>query len=190
MFVDHNGRVHVVWNDNKIEMRYKYCESGDYLSSGTTITLPRDTPKLQRPEVFVDRNDNVHIVCNAHMLNGMDFHIGYWTKTMSETSFPNPVHVNIDMFTLTDYIPYPSVAAVSQERVFVSYAWDSDDTEPAEEVFVSTNDSTVGNWTVYPIGKGAFQEETRSVMAVTDDTVYMVFRGLDGNLLLETYDLN
>jgi len=190
IFVDYAGRVHVVWNDNKNAIRYKYCNSGGYLSSGTTITLPKYGAKQQRPEVFADRNNNVHVVCNSHDTTGMIFDINYWIKTVSQTSFPAPVQVNINPFTLKRYaiLPYPSVGAVSAERAVVSYAWDSDVDDTFEEVYISTNES--GSWTVYPVGEGDFTDYTRSVIAVSNDTGYLVWRGTDGYLRLETYDLD
>lgn len=183
MYTDSSGNVHMTWDKNKKILQYRTAPSGGNLADSTTITLPARTDRNKESDVFVDTAGNVHVAALSYDDPGSVVGIDYWSKPVGG-SFSTPVQASLGNFALAAvYHPNPAVIANGLDMVAV--AW-GDKLSPTK-VSVSLYNGT--GWTKYVVDNNAnFLEETKPSMALNSTTAYLVWRGAEGDILLQTFD--
>lgn len=182
MFVDAQGGVHVTWTIDKIDLKYRYAPSGGNLADSPTLDIPSDHTRNRWSEIFVDRQQNVHLASLSYQSPGTQTFANYTSKPLGATTFPLLVDTSTAPYETYDYIPSPVVGAVSGDRAAVALV----------EMFSTVHYQTkvADQWTTYTIDDtAAVLEHSRVVMATTRDTVHLVWRGGDGSLKLARYAL-
>ena len=188
MFVDHNGGVHVIWSVDATYLQYRYTPSGGNLSASSTYTLPSGTFRTEHGDVFVDRENNVHVAALSFGKPATTKNIvEYWTKPAGSNSFSSPNNVSVNLFNVYwDYITYPVVAAASTDEVVASWAVETSQGK-VNQVWVSAKID--GVWNPYLLDNNALLvKDSKPALAVNDYTAFLIWRGSNGKLKMETYD--
>jgi len=182
MFVDPAGGVHVTWTIDKLYLKYRYAPSGGNLANSPTLDVPDDHLRNRWSEIFVDRQDNVHLVSLSYENPGSLTFANHTSMALGASAFPMLVDTSAEPFTTLEYIPSPVVGAVSENGVAVALV----------EMFSNVHYQTKvdGAWATYTLDEtAAVLEHSRVVMATTQDSAHLVWRGGDGTLRLATYAL-
>jgi len=182
LFTDTGGNVHITWDKNKDYIQYRSTSSGGDLSASSTTTLPILHTGNKQAEVFADAVGNVHVAALSYNSPGSAGGIDYWVKPVGG-GFSTPIQVTGGDFSLMVYFPHPAVIARSTDLVAVS--WVEEPRSPATVKVAIYN----GGWTVYTLSKTAnVTLDTRTTMAMDDESAYLIWREYDGSLWLATFD--
>jgi hypothetical protein len=187
MFVDHNGGVHVIWSVDADFLQYRYTPSGGNLSSSSTYTLPSSSYRTEHGDVFVDRKNNVHVVALSFGTPATTQNIvESWIKPGGSSSFSSPTNASVNHFNVFwHYITYPVVAAASTDQVVTSWAVETSQGK-VNQVWASAKID--GVWNPYLLDNNALLvEESKPALAVNDYTAFLIWRGANGKLKMETY---
>lgn len=188
MFVDHNGGVHIVWTMESSHLQYRYAASGGNLASSTTRSLSPSSFKVDHSDVFVDRENNVHVVSLSYgQPPTTQNKVEYWTKPIGSGNFSSPVNASVNIFNVIwHYITYPVVAAASANEVVTSWAIETSQGN-VTQVWVSAKID--GVWNPYLLDNNALLvKDSKPALAVNDYTAFLIWRGANGKLKMETYD--
>jgi len=185
LFTDMNGNVHITWDEDKDIIKYRYAASGGDLSTSATMTLSNLHPHNKQSEIFADASGNVYVAALSYYTPGTQGGIDYWVKPVGG-SFSTSVRISGPDFPLKEYFPFPAVIARSPDMVAVSWAQTKYLTQPAA-IGVAVYD---GAWqpVEYLSTTANFKADTRTTMAMNDETAFMVWREGDQMLYLATFD--
>jgi len=184
LVVDYKGGVHAIWSLNKETLHYRHCPSGGNLFDSTTIDLPTTHSMNKQPEIYTDREENVHVASLSYELPGLYVHIDHFIKTPEATNFSEPTHASVNLVPILDYEyhPYPAIGAFNQNDIFVSFAIPAD---VLKIKYMRMAKLVDGEWKIVKLDNNAkLYKDSKPAMATTDSYVYVVWRHDNGKLWL------
>ncbi|MCK4814002.1 MAG: hypothetical protein KAT14_08710, partial [Candidatus Marinimicrobia bacterium] len=189
MFTDSNGGIHATWKAYRQLGQYRYVASGGNLASGIHYTIPT-APGAHTNcmgDSFVTGDGTVHHAFTSFGTRTIDYSVkppgGVFGATtgLNEGSFPvcGPPY---------EYDPWPAVAASDSGYVAVTWA-ELDTSCNVSKVYLSQLES--GSWTRTLIDNNArIDHASRSVVTLTNNGLYLVWRSNTGELILTTVGIS
>jgi len=184
MVNDPKGGVHAVWIVDAYPIQYRYCEAGGSLLDNPTLSIPGNGFQTKNIDVFVDREDNVHIVGLSWNSRSADqAYADYTIKLAGESEFSVPVHSSIDKIMVQhEHRPAPVVVAASKDLVYV--CWSEEEHEGRVNI-VGLSTFKDGVWTPETLDHlAAIHEFSKPSLAITNSYVYVIWRNNVGQLTM------
>lgn len=184
MCTDSKGGIHAVWSVAATSLVYRYCPSGGSLFDNDNVDVPRNgSLKTEHSDVFVDRQDNVHLVALAYGKPSTRSAADYTSSPIGGLGFFTPVHASIGYFDVAfHHITYPMVVAVSKERVYVSWAIEQ---ENGKVNLVRLSTFKDGMWNVKTLATQAtIDKHGKTALAVSNSHVYVIWRNRNYQLTM------
>ncbi len=179
IYNDKKGNIHVTWDIDKDNLFYRYAESGGSLSDSKTIRLPVQEQKNKQPDLFVDEEDNVHIISMSYPLPGSHVFFDYFYGKFPVESFNRPEHTTPNMYKLdADYHSDPTITAKNRDLVYAAWAVGTPDDRVRTIRMAVRRD---GEWSIVKLDNDATikQEGGRVVSTMTKNKVYVLWASTD-----------
>ncbi len=183
MFTDSKGGIHATWSVNSTTLQYSYCPAGGSLLDSPSIDIPATDLRTEHSDVFVDREDNVHVTSLSFGRPATLSYADYTVKLAGESDFSIPVHASVDSFNCYyKYITYPVICAASKDLVYVSWAVEEHENR-INLIRLSTFRD--GEWTAQTLDHLAnIDEFGKPAIAISPSNMYVIWRNNLGQLTM------
>lgn len=183
LYVDYQGTVHATWSVNKLRLAYCSAPSGGNLLESNVVFLPAIHSKNLESEIYVDREDNVHLVSLSFEPPATMCHVDHFIKTLTQGNFSPPTHASIDLFPVQVNKIYPTVGAFSKDEVYVCWA---QEVTLGDVRNIRMTRLVDAEWVLEKLDNNAelHEEDGKPAVATTSSTVYIIWRHNNGKLWL------
>jgi len=181
MFSDSNGGIHAIWSVSSTTLQYLYCPSGGSLLDSPTIDIPTNGLRAEHADVYVDREDNIHVTSLSFGQPATRSYADYTIKLAGEPGFSVPIHASIDSFDCAfSYISFPVLCAGSKDLVYV--AWAVEENEGRVNL-VRLSTFRDGEWTSQTLAPLATIDEFgKPAIVLSNSSMYVIWRNREGKL--------
>ncbi len=184
IYNDKNGNVHAVWSNNKYTLHYRFALAGGDLSQSTTIDIPRINYYNKQADIFVDTNNNVHLVFLAYERPGTRINQAHSWSSLDNLEFTEPEYSNPELIKMEGhYHDDPVIAAKDPDNVYISWA---QETAANKVTKVELAKKTDGVWeTIHLDTESSLKTDSKPAIAMSKNKVHIMWRS--GQKTLKVY---
>ncbi len=175
VYNDKDGNIHAVWSNNKYSLHYRYATAGGDLSQSPTIDIPRINYYNKQADMFVDQENNIHLVFLAYEKPGVRINQSHSWSNLDNLEFTEPENSNPALIKMEGhYHDDPVIAAKDPDNVYISWA------QETAANYVSTVElakKTDGVWEMIHLDKAsALKTDSKPAIAMSRNKVYIMWR--------------
>ncbi len=185
IYNDKQGNIHAVWSINKRTIHYRFARAGGDLSQSPTIDIPTKDNSAKQPDIFVDTENNVHLVYLSYNLPGARINQGHSYASLDNFDFTKTEYCNPRLIKMEGhYHDDPVIAAINPENVYISWA---QETDANKVTTVELAKKTDGVWRMIHLDRNAMlKTNSKPAIAMSKNKVHIIWRSNTKTLKMYT----